>query len=160
MKILTITSNLEVYDSCEELPQDVQDLMEQAIEARDKAYAPYSKFKVGAAVLLDNGQVIPGSNQENASYPSGLCAERTAIFYAGAMYPDAKFLKIALSAKSINHRVISPIPPCGSCRQAIAEYEVKQESPIEIFFMGETGKVVKSHSLKELLPLIFDNSYL
>ena len=160
MKTLTITSNLEVYDSCEELPQDVQDLMEQAIEARDKAYAPYSKFKVGAAVLLDNGQVIPGSNQENASYPSGLCAERTAIFYAGAMYPEAKFLKIALSAKSLNHRVISPIPPCGSCRQAIAEYEVKQESPIEIFFMGETGKVVKSHSLKELLPLIFDNSYL
>ena len=160
MKTLTITSNLEVYDSYEELPKDVQDLMEQAIEARDKAYAPYSKFKVGAAVLLDNGQVIPGSNQENASYPSGLCAERTAIFYAGAMYPDAKFLKIALSAKSLNHRVISPIPPCGSCRQAIAEYEVKQESPIEIFFMGETGKVVKSPSLKELLPLIFDNSYL
>ena len=160
MKSLTITCNLEVYDSCEELPQDVQDLMDQAIEARDKAYAPYSKFKVGAAVLLDNGQIIPGSNQENASYPSGLCAERTAIFYAGAMYPEAKFLKIALSAKSLNHRVISPIPPCGSCRQAIAEYEVKQESPIEIFFMGETGKVVKSHSLKELLPLIFDNSYL
>ena len=160
MKSLTITCNLEVYDSCDELPQDVQDLMDQAIEARDKAYAPYSKFKVGAAVLLDNGQVIPGSNQENASYPSGLCAERTAIFYAGAMYPEAKFLKIALSAKSLNHRVISPIPPCGSCRQAIAEYEVKQESPIEIFFMGETGKVVKSHSLKELLPLIFENSYL
>ena len=160
MKTLTITCNLEVYDSSEELPQDVQDLMDQAIEARDMAYAPYSKFKVGAAVLLDNGEIIAGSNQENASYPSGLCAERTAIFYAGAKYPDAKFLKIALSAKSLNHRVISPIPPCGSCRQAIAEYEVKQETPIEIFFMGETGKVVKSHSLKELLPLIFDNSYL
>lgn len=160
MKSLNITCNLEVYDSCEELSQEVQDLMDQAIEARDKAYAPYSKFKVGAAVLLDNGQIITGSNQENASYPSGLCAERTAIFYAGAMYPEAKFLKIALSAKSLNHRVITPIPPCGSCRQAIAEYEVKQDSPIEIFFMGETGKVVKSHSLKELLPLIFDNSYL
>ncbi|HSP82387.1 MAG TPA: cytidine deaminase [Gillisia sp.] len=160
MKTLTITCNLEVYDSSEELPQDVQDLMDQAIEARDMAYAPYSKFKVGAAVLLDNGEIIAGSNQENASYPSGLCAERTAIFYAGAKYPEAKFLKIALSAKSLNHRVISPIPPCGSCRQAIAEYEVKQETPIEIFFMGETGKVVKSHSLKELLPLIFDNSYL
>ncbi|HSJ11244.1 MAG TPA: cytidine deaminase [Gillisia sp.] len=160
MKTLTITCNLEVYDSCEELPQEVQDLMDQAIEARDMAYAPYSKFKVGAAVLLDNGEIIAGSNQENASYPSGLCAERTAIFYAGAKYPEAKFLKIALSAKSLNHRVISPIPPCGSCRQAIAEYEVKQETPIEIFFMGETGKVVKSHSLKELLPLIFDNSYL
>lgn len=160
MKSLNITCNLEVYDSCEELPQDVQDLMDRAIEARDKAYAPYSKFKVGAAVLLDNGEIVTGSNQENASYPSGLCAERTAIFYAGAMYPEAKFLKMALSAKSLNHRVIAPIPPCGSCRQAIAEYEVKQESPIEIFFMGETGKVVKSHSLKELLPLIFDNSYL
>ncbi len=160
MKSLNITCNLEVYDSCEELPQEVQDLMNQAIEARDKAYAPYSKFKVGAAVLLDNGEVVTGSNQENASYPSGLCAERTAIFYAGAKYPDAKFLKMALSAKSLNHRVITPIPPCGSCRQAIAEYEVKQESPIEIFFMGETGKVVKSNSLKELLPLIFDNSYL
>ena len=160
MKTLTITCNLEVYDSSEELPQDVQDLMDRAIEARDMAYAPYSKFKVGAAVLLDNGEIIAGSNQENASYPSGLCAERTAIFYAGAKYPEAKFLKIALSAKSLNHRVISPIPPCGSCRQAIAEYEVKQETPIEIFFMGETGKVVKSHSLKELLPLIFDNSYL
>ncbi|QED38818.1 cytidine deaminase [Antarcticibacterium arcticum] len=160
MKSLNITCNLEVYDSCEELPQEIQDLMDRAIDARDKAYAPYSKFKVGAAVLLDNGEVITGSNQENASYPSGLCAERTAIFYAGAMYPEAKFLKIALSAKSLNHRVITPIPPCGSCRQAIAEYEVKQESPIEIYFMGETGKVVKSHSLKELLPLIFDNSYL
>lgn len=160
MKSLIITSTLSIYDSIEDLPQDVVELMGKAFEARDKAYAPYSKFKVGAAILLDTGKIITGSNQENASYPAGLCAERTAIFYAGAKYPDAKFNKIAISAKSLNHRLVTPIPPCGSCRQAIAEYEVKQESPIEIYFMGETGKVVKANSLKELLPLVFDNTYL
>jgi len=160
MKSLIITANLELYESCDELPQDVQDLMDMASDARDCAYAPYSKFKVGAAVLMDNNEIITGSNQENASYPSGLCAERTAMFYAGAKYPDAKFVKMALTAKSMNHRVVTPIPPCGSCRQAIAEYEVKQDGPIEIYFMGETGKVIKSNSLKELLPLVFDNTYL
>lgn len=160
MKSLIITSTLEVYESQDELPQDVQQLMDKACEAREKAYSPYSKFKVGAAVLLDNDEIVTGSNQENASYPSGLCAERTAIFYAGAKYPEAKFLKMALTAKSLNHRVITPTPPCGSCRQAIAEYEVKQDSDIEIYFMGESGKVVKANSLKELLPLVFDNSYL
>lgn len=160
MKSLIITANLELYESCDELPQDVQDLMDKASDARDCAYAPYSNFKVGAAVLMDNDEIITGSNQENASYPSGLCAERTAMFYAGAKYPDAKFVRMALTAKSMNHRVVTPIPPCGSCRQAIAEYEVKQDSPIEIYFMGETGKVIKSNSLKELLPLVFDNTYL
>ena len=160
MKSLNITAHLEVYDSCDELPSDIQELMDKASDARDCAYAPYSKFKVGAAVLLDNNEIVTGSNQENASYPSGLCAERTAIFYAGSKYPDAKFVRIALTAKSMNHRVVTPIPPCGSCRQAIAEYEVKQDSPIEIYFMGETGKVVKSNSLKDLLPLVFDNTYL
>lgn len=160
MKSLIITSTLDVYENFDELPADVQQLMERAFEARDQAYAPYSNFKVGAALLLENDEVIIGSNQENASYPSGLCAERTAIFYAGARYPEAKIKRMALSAKSLNHRAITPIPPCGACRQSIAEYEVKQEQPIEIFFMGETGKVVRSSSLKELLPLIFDNTYL
>lgn len=160
MKSLIITSTLEVYDSLDELPENVQDLMRQAFEARDKAYAPYSKFQVGAALLLDNGEVVTGSNQENASYPSGLCAERTAIFYAGAQYPKARVQQLAISAKSQNHQVVTPIPPCGACRQSIAEYEVRQESPIEIYFMGESGKVVKSNSLKELLPLVFDSTYL
>ncbi len=160
MKSLIITSTLQVYDSIEELPDTVIYLMEQACKARDKAYAPYSKFKVGAALLLENDEIVTGSNQENASYPAGLCAERTAVFYAGAKYPEAKFKVLAISAKSLNHKLVIPIPPCGSCRQAIAEYEVKQESPIEIYFMGETGKVVKANSLKELLPLTFDNSYL
>ncbi|MCC8360885.1 cytidine deaminase [Salinimicrobium sediminilitoris] len=160
MKTITISADLEVYDNEAELPGDVQSLMEQAIEAREKSYSPYSQFKVGAAILLDNGEVVTGSNQENASYPAGLCAERTAIFYAGAKYPKAKILKMALTARSENHQMEVPTPPCGSCRQAIAEYEVKQEQPIEIYFMGEKGKVVKSSSISDLLPLIFDNSYL
>ena len=160
MKDIKIESNLTVYDDFNELPSDIASLMEKAIEARKNAYAPYSKFSVGAAILLDNNQVVTGNNQENASYPSGLCAERTAIYYAGSQYPDAKILKMALTAGSRVNQTITPIPPCGACRQAIAEYEVKQESPIEIYFMGETGKVVKSNSLANLLPLGFDRSFL
>jgi cytidine deaminase len=160
MKDIKIESTLTVYEDYNELPQDVALLMDQASKARLKAYAPYSKFLVGAAILLDNGEVITGNNQENASYPSGLCAERTAIYYAGAEYPDAKIITMALTAGSQNQPTASPIPPCGACRQAISEYEVKQDSPIEIYFMGETGKVVKSNSLANLLPLGFDRSFL
>ncbi|HET8753594.1 MAG TPA: cytidine deaminase [Salinimicrobium sp.] len=160
MKKVTISANFSVFDSIEELPQDVHELMQQAILARNNSYSPYSQFQVGAAILLDNNEVISGSNQENASYPAGLCAERTAIFYAGAKYPKARMLKMAISAKSLKHLVENPTPPCGSCRQAIAEYEVKQEAPIEIYFMGETGKVVKAGSIADLLPLLFDKNYL
>lgn len=160
MKPLTITSRLEVYDSIEEVPQDIQDLMQKAVEVRDNAYAPYSNFKVGASVMLENDEIVVGSNQENASYPSGLCAERTAVYSAGARFPDVRILKIAISAKSLRHKVVSPVPPCGACRQALVEYEVKQEEPIELYFMGETGKVVKADSVKDLLPLVFDSTCL
>ncbi|WP_460219805.1 cytidine deaminase [Psychroserpens sp. MEBiC05023] len=160
MKDIKIESTLTVYERIDELPEAITSLMEKAVEARLKAYAPYSKFLVGAALLLDNGEIITGNNQENASYPSGLCAERTAIYYAGAQYPDAKVLKMALTAGSQLQETSTPIPPCGACRQAIAEYEVKQDTPIEIFFMGETGKIVKSASLANLLPLGFDRSFL
>ncbi len=149
-----------MFDALEELPKDVQELMQQSFKIRDKAYAPYSEFLVGAALLLENGEVILGNNQENACYPSGLCAERVAIFSAGANFPGVPILRMALSAKSLKHQLITPTPPCGACRQAIAEYELNQKKPIEIYFMGETGKVVKSYSLANLLPLIFDNSYL
>jgi len=144
MKDIKIESTLTVYDHIDELPTDIIELMDQAAIARKNSYSPYSKFSVGAAILLENKQIVLGSNQENASYPSGLCAERTAIFIAGSRI----------------HQTITPIPPCGACRQAIAEYEVKQDAPIEIYFMGETGKVVKSHSLANLLPLVFDKSVL
>lgn len=160
MKEVKIETTLQVFDNISDVAEDVQSLMSKAAEARNNAYAPYSKFSVGAALLLDNGEIVTGSNQENASYPSGLCAERTAIYYAGAKYPKAKFVKMAIIAGSQVHPTLTPIPPCGACRQAIAEYEVKQDIPIELFFMGETGKVVRSNSLANLLPLIFDKSAL
>ncbi|TYA58241.1 cytidine deaminase [Formosa maritima] len=160
MKDIKIESILTVYDNIEELPEEVSNLMDHAMLARKNSYSPYSKFSVGAAILLDNHQIVLGSNQENASYPSGLCAERTAIYYAGSQFPEAKILKMAIIAGSRIHQTMTPIPPCGACRQAIAEYEVKQDAPIEIYFMGETGKVVKSHSLANLLPLVFDKSVL
>ncbi|MBW1654428.1 cytidine deaminase [Flavobacterium quisquiliarum] len=160
MKEINITTSFTIFDSISELSEEVQDLMNQAIEIRKKAYAPYSKFRVGAALLLDNGKIVLGSNQENAAYPSGLCAERTAIFYAGSAYPEAKILRMAITAASDTNQTTAPIPPCGSCRQSIAEYEIKQETPIEIYFMGEIGEVYKSSSLKNLLPLMFDKKFL
>lgn len=160
MKNISITSTFLVYESSDELSVEVKNLMEQAIEIRKKAYAPYSKFRVGAAILLDNGKVVLGSNQENAAYPSGLCAERVAIFQAGAIYPNAKILKIAISATADDKEMTEPIPPCGACRQSIAEYEFRQDLPIEIYFMAAVGKVYKSDSLKNLLPLMFDKNFL
>tara|TARA_R110002050_G_scaffold270455_2_gene413514 strand:- start:897 stop:1379 length:483 start_codon:yes stop_codon:yes gene_type:complete len=160
MKEVKIETTLGIYEDFSELPEGIQTLMDRAIEARDNAYAPYSKFNVGAAILLDNNEVVIGSNQENACYPSGLCAERTAIYYAGAKYPKAKILKMAITASSQNQITDKPIPPCGACRQSIAEYEIKQDAAIEIYFMGAKGKVVKSHSLANLLPLLFESSVL
>ncbi|WP_338407848.1 cytidine deaminase [uncultured Flavobacterium sp.] len=160
MKDITITTQFSVFDSVQELPNDVQNLMEQAITVRKNAYAPYSQFRVGAALLLDNGKVVLGSNQENAAYPSGLCAERVAIFQAGSIYPEAKIVLMAITAASDTNTTKAPIPPCGSCRQSIAEYEIKQDTPIEIYFMGEIGAIYKSESLKNLLPFMFDKKFL
>lgn len=160
MENISIISTFTAFGSVNELPEDVKTLIQQAVAVRQKSYAPYSKFHVGAAVLLDNGEIVLGSNQENAAYPSGLCAERVAVFYAGAAHPEAKILKIAISAASEEKKVEDPIPPCGACRQSIAEYEMKQDSPIEIYFMGETGKIYKSDSLKNLLPMVFESKYL
>lgn len=160
MKEININTQLAVFESLNELSANDQALMQRAIEIRKNAYAPYSKFKVGAAILLDNGQVVVGSNQENAAYPSGLCAERVAIFQSGAVYPDAKILKMAITAGSTENTTTKPIPPCGACRQSIFEYEFKQDANIEIYFMGETGEVYKSNSIKNLLPLTFDKNFL
>jgi cytidine deaminase len=160
MKEISITTQFSVFDSLTELPSEIQNLMEQAVAVRKNAYAPYSKFRVGAAIILDNGKIVLGSNQENAAYPSGLCAERVAIFHAGAVYPDAKILKMAITAASDTNKTTTPIPPCGSCRQSIAEYEIKQDTPIEIYFMGETGAIYKSASLKNLLPFMFHKKFL
>lgn len=160
MEKIKIESFLDVYSSKDELPETIYSLMDEAFAARERAYAPYSNFLVGAAILLDNGEVVTGNNQENACYPAGLCAERTAIFYASSQYPDAKMLTMAITARARDKETIDPIPPCGVCRQAIAEYEIKQEAPIELYFMGEKGKVVKSASLENILPLLFTSKYL
>ena len=160
MKEIQIETKLSVFESFEELSHSEKEYMNQAIEIRKKAYAPYSKFLVGAAIVLDNGLVLQGSNQENAAYPSGLCAERVVIFYAGANYPDNKIVKLFISATPSDRDSENPIPPCGSCRQSIAEYEIKQDLPIEIYFMGAKGAIYKSDSLKNLLPFMFDKSNL
>ena len=157
---IKIETELTVFDAIEQLPLVIQDLMHKAHKARLKAYAPYSHFKVGAAILLENDEIILGNNQENAAFPSGLCAERVAAFYAGAQFPGIAFKAIALTAGSLKQQTNTPIPPCGACRQSLAEYEVNQETLIPIYFMGETGKIVKSDSVKELLPLVFDSSFL
>lgn len=160
MKKITLETTLEIYDSVEELPVTIQELLNKAHQARNTAYAPYSHFKVGASILLEGGQYLTGSNQENAAFPSGLCAERVAIFAAGAQFPKVPILAMAIVAGSVKHENDKPIPPCGACRQALVEYEVNQQSPIPLYFMGTTGKVVKSESIQNLLPLIFDSSYL
>ncbi len=160
MKEITVSSSFTIYQETSELPEDIQELLAVAVENRKNAYAPYSKFRVGAALLLDNGMTVGGSNQENAAYPSGLCAERVAIFHASAIYPDAKVLKIVISAAADSGTTAAPIPPCGACRQVIAEYEVRQDSPVEIYFAGDAGPIVKSDSLRNLLPFTFDKNFL
>jgi len=160
MKEISITTSFQQFDSLLELPTEIQHLMQEAVKIRKNAYAPYSQFRVGAALLLDNQEIICGSNQENAAYPSGLCAERVAIFYAGAKYPGAKITKMAITAASDTNPTTEPIPPCGACRQSIAEYEIKQDQAIEIFFMGETGVIYQSDSLKNLLPFMFNKKFL
>ena len=160
MKKIQLSTSITLFESVDELPKDVQDLMNEAVKIRDTAYAPYSQFHVGAAFLLENGQVITGNNQENAAYPSGMCAERVAVWKASSEFPDVKIEKIVITASSVNNPVTEPVAPCGGCRQTLSEYEIKQESKIEIYFMGETGRIIKTDSLHDLLPLAFDKSFL
>ncbi len=160
MKNVKITTTFKVFDHLEELPKEIITLFKEAKKARDIAYAPYSNFQVGAAILFENGIIVTGSNQENAAYPSGMCAERVAIYHAGSKYPNLKIEALVITAKSTTKIVDTPVGPCGACRQSIAEYELKQDKDIAIYFMGEVGKIVKSDSLKDLLPLSFDKSFL
>ena len=160
MKQIKITSSATVYSNLGELSTEDQMLMNKAIEARGNAYAPYSKFHVGAALLLDNGEIVLGNNQENAAYPSGMCAERVAIWQAGSLFPGVKIKKLAISASSTITEVDKPIGPCGACRQTLSEYEINQKEPFPVIFMGEVGEIVKTPSLLSLLPFSFDSSYL
>jgi len=160
MQKLQLITDYILFDTISELNKQDQELMNLAIASRKQAYSPYSNFSVGAAILLDNDEIVIGSNQENAAYPSGMCAERVAIYSAGSKYPKNTILKLAISASSSLKEITIPVAPCGACRQAISEYEINQNTPIEIFFMGASGKIIKVNSLKDLLPLGFDKSFL
>lgn len=160
MKKIEIKTSAILFSNISELSSEDKMLMDKAVEARGKAYAPYSKFSVGAALLLENNEIILGNNQENAAYPSGMCAERVAIWKAGSDYPNVKILKLAISASSTISKVDKPVGPCGACRQSLSEYEIKQKQPFPIIFMGEVGEIIKTPSLDSLLPFSFDSSYL
>jgi cytidine deaminase len=143
-----------------ELSEQEQQLVANAKSALKTAYAPYSGFLVVASVLLENGEIINGSNQENVAYPSGLCAERVALFYAGARYPDVKVKKIAVSVLSKNFEVTEVVSPCGACRQVMAEYEEKQEEAIKVILHSPTDEVLIANTVEDLLPFMFKSPLL
>jgi len=155
LKKIEFNTTFSEYNSTEELTQDDKELVQRAREAANVAYAPYSNFHVGAAILLENGEVVIGSNQENAAYPSGLCAERVAIFSASTQFPGVAVKTLAITAKSGNFIIDAPIPPCGSCRQVLSEYEHMYKKPIRIILSGETGKVLIIDKVEDILPLSF-----
>ena len=155
MKVRNINIRLEEYEAEEKLQEPDALLLEKANAFLQNAYAPYSEFKVGAAVLLDSGKVVSGSNQENAAYPSGLCAERVAFFHAKSRYPDSIIKSIAITAQSENFSVDYPITPCGACRQVIAEVESRQNQSIRIIMRGQTGATHIIDGISNLLPFVF-----
>lgn len=160
MNEINISSKFTIYKNSDELSSSDKNLLSKAFEAKKSAYAPYSKFSVGASLLLDNGLIIQANNQENAAYPSGICAERVAIWNAASQYPEAEIQKIFVCASSNKKIVNQPVAPCGACRQAILEYETKQSKKIEIYFTGATGKIIKANSINDLLPYAFNGSAL
>lgn len=160
MKKINISTSAIIYNDFSELSEEDKIIMQKAIEAKETSYAPYSKFNVGAAILLENDAVILGSNQENAAYPSGMCAERVAIWKAATAYPNVNIKKLAITASSTSIEVDKPAGPCGACRQTLLEFEVNQKQPFEVLFMGEVGEVIKTESLVALLPFSFDKTHL
>lgn len=156
MENLKIEINMD-FCSVDDLSETERKLVEKACEATKNSYAPYSKFNVGAAVLLKNGKIIAGANQENAAFPSGLCAERTAIFAAQANYPDQPITVLAIAARDANGLRNKPVTPCGSCRQVVLEVEERYKQPVEILLYGRSG-IYRIKSIKDLLPLSFADS--
>ena len=157
MRQIQIATAVEVY-AYNELDSESQRLNHAAREAAKKAYAPYSHFQVGAALLLDNGEILSGSNQENASYPAGSCAERTVLFYAGAHHPDKAVSRLAIVAFNPQGQV-EQISPCGICRQVLLETEQRQGSPISIWLFGQTA-IYCFPSATSLLPFCFGKEQL
>ena len=156
MKELNIEIAVKIYDY-EELDAADRELMDAAREATNRSYAPYSHFSVGAAARLANGIVVTGTNQENAAYPSGLCAERTTLFYANSQYPDQSVVTLAIAARTEKDFIDHPIPPCGACRQVMLETEKRFKQPMRVLLYGKKG-IYELKNVGELLPLSFDAS--
>jgi len=157
MKKIHIDIDICLYPF-EELSAADRQLVETAREATKRSYAPYSKFFVGAAAQLDNGEVISGSNQENAAFPSGLCAERTTLFYAKSRYPDAAVLTLAIVAKNERGEFLpEPIPPCGACLQVMSEVEARQDQPLRTLLYSTKG-VYEIRKVGDFMPMIFEAS--
>jgi len=150
-----LTVRFEQYDHWQDLPESVHELVHVAEEARNTAYAPYSKFHVGASLRLSNGQVVSGSNQENVAYPSGLCAERVALFYAGANYADEQIETLCVVAKGDLLPVDQILSPCGACRQVMMETEARQAQTYRIILVSQNGITIVFNSARDLLPLAF-----
>ncbi len=156
MKEKAISAKYYEYESADEMTAEDRELVAKAIEATKTAYTPYSKFNVGAAIRLDNGEIITGSNQENMAYPSGLCAERTAMFHAAAAHPDVAMRTLAIAATQNGELTPEPVSPCGACRQVMAEYQTRSGKPMEIILVGRTA-ALKFSRVDDLLPFIFDS---
>jgi cytidine deaminase len=155
-----ISIQVTEYDDIADLSPEEQLLVQASREMTLKAYAPYSEFYVGAAVLLENGKMIKGSNQENGAYPSGLCAERVAVFAASAMFPGVPMQMIAISARSTRLDIDAPVSPCGACRQVMLEYEILQNKAVKLLLSKENGKILVVEKVEDLLPLSFSGAKL
>jgi cytidine deaminase len=157
----TINTNIVIKEcSFSELEIKEQELLTKAKTIAQKAYAPYSKFFVGSAILMQNGEIVLGNNQENAAYPSGICAERTAIFSASALFPNSAINTIAIYAQTSEFVIKQPVYPCGACRQSIIEYEHKFKQPIKLLLMGQDSKVHLVESMSSILPFSFTSDSL
>jgi cytidine deaminase len=144
------------YERLEELDPQDQKVAYAAIEAMEGSYAPYSRFNVGAAVMLEDGVIVKGSNQENAAYPSGMCAERTALYYAGASYPDKAAVTLAIAAGQNGKLCTNPATPCGACRQVMAQSQLRGGQAMSVILVG-SEKIWRFDKVDDLLPLIFDS---
>jgi len=150
-----IKISFEEYHSLTELNQADQALCAEAVKAMANSHSPYSKFKVGAALLLESGKIIHGSNQENVAYPSGLCAERVALFHWGANHPDDPIKSIAITAHTNDFELLKPVTPCGSCLQVLAEYEKKQEQLVRVILYCHNGPIWITNGIHSFLPFLF-----
>jgi len=160
MKKITLETTVDVFENVDQLPENFSHLIKMAHGAVETAYAPYSHFFVGAAILLENGEFLIGSNQENAAYSMCLCAERVALAAAASKFPGVAVKAIAVTAKSNKKPIDQPISPCGACRQSLCESELQHHTDLQIILQGESGPIYFFKTAKDLLPFSFDATYL